>query len=311
MPPISRPVVKKALCALLSLLLLAGCAPMNAPREGVAITDAMGNTAQLAPDARVVCAYASFAQCWLAAGGVPVGVTADAVEERHLPVGDAAVVGTTKALDLEQVVALNPDYVLLSADLTAHTQLEESLRQMGLAYGYFRVDTFEDYKEMMAQLCAVTGREDLYQSNVLEVEENIAGIRERIPGNETRSALLLRAYSTGVKAKGDDILAGQILKEYGLRNPVDSSPSLLEELSMEAILREDPDCIFVVTMGDEAAAADYLTGRMASDPAWSGLRALREGRCYVLPQDLFHHKPNERWDESYAYLAKILYPELF
>ena len=50
---------------------------------------------------------------------------------------------------------------------------------------------------------------------------------------------------------------------------------------------------------------------LESDPAWNGLSAVREGRCVLLPQDLFHYKPNERWDESYEYLAKILYPDLF
>ena len=48
-----------------------------------------------------------------------------------------------------------------------------------------------------------------------------------------------------------------------------------------------------------------------SDPAWSSLTAVKEGRYLFLPQELFHYKPNERWDESYEYLAKIIYPELF
>lgn len=80
---------------------------------------------------------------------------------------------------------------------------------------------------------------------------------------------------------------------------------------MEEIIRRDPHWIFVVTMGDEAAAAAYMRQNLESDPAWNGLSAVREGRCVLLPQDLFHYKPNERWDESYEYLAKILYPDLF
>ena len=114
-----------------------------------------------------------------------------------------------------------------------------------------------------------------------------------------------------MKAKGDDVLAGVILKEYGLRNIVDDAPSLLEDLSMEEIIRRDPCWIFVVTMGDEAAAAAYMRQNLESDPAWNGLSAVQGGRCVLLPQDLFHYKPNERWDESYEYLAKILYPDLF
>ena len=40
-------------------------------------------------------------------------------------------------------------------------------------------------------------------------------------------------------------------------------------------------------------------------------RLSRASRALVLlPRELFHYKPNARWGESYAYLAKILYPDL-
>lgn len=38
---------------------------------------------------------------------------------------------------------------------------------------------------------------------------------------------------------------------------------------------------------------------------------MKEDRYIVLPKDLFHYKPNNRWGESYQYLGEILYPELF
>jgi len=38
---------------------------------------------------------------------------------------------------------------------------------------------------------------------------------------------------------------------------------------------------------------------------------VKEGRYIVLPKDLFHYKPNNRWGESYQYLGEILYPTLF
>lgn len=315
--------MKKRLISLLlclaALLAMAACGagsatPAAAPSPdagAVELVDALGNRAVLSKDARVACGYASFAQCWLLSGGELVGVTQDAIDRGILSAGDAAVIGTVKSIDLEKLVSLSPDYVILSADLSAHSQLESSLDTMGIAYGYYRVDTFADYKAMMAQFCVFTGRDDLYQTNVLDVERNIEGIRARIPASCDKSVLLLRAYSTGIKAKTDDNLAGQILKEYGLRNIADESPSLLEDLSMEQVIRTDPDFIFILTMGDEQAAAEYMRTNLENDPAWQGLSAVRGGRCHILPQELFHYKPNQRWDESYEYLAKIVFPEIF
>ena len=39
--------------------------------------------------------------------------------------------------------------------------------------------------------------------------------------------------------------------------------------------------------------------------------AVKNGNLVVLPKELFHYKPNDRWDDSYEYLAKIIYPEIF
>ena len=274
------------------------------------LIDILANRTKLSKDARVACGYASFAQCWLLSGGALVGVTQDALD-RGLAVGDASVIGTVKSIDLEKLAASSPDYVILSADLSAHSELQSALDTMGIAYGYYRVDTFEDYKSMMAQFCAVNERDDLYRENALEVEQRIESIRERIPADCDQSVLLLRAYSTGIKAKTDDNLAGQILKEYGLRNIAEESPSLLEDLSMEQVILTDPDYIFVLTMGDEQAAAEYMRGHLENNPAWQGLSAVRDGHYHILPQDLFHYKPNQRWDESYEYLANIIFPEIF
>lgn len=289
----------------------ASAATLPPDSPAVELVDALGNRAVLSKDARVACGYASFAQCWLLSGGKLVGMTQDALDRGLLAAGDAAVIGTVKSIDLEKLAALSPDYVLLSADLSAHSQLQSSLDSMGIAYGYYRVDTFADYKAMMAQFCAFTGRDDLYQTNVLAVEGCIDSIRARISASCDKSVLLLRAYSTGIKAKRDDNLAGQILKEYGLRNLADESPSLLADLSMEQVIRTDPDYIFILTMGDEQNASEYMSAHLENDPAWQELSAVRDGRCYVLPQELFHYKPNQRWDESYEYLAKIIFPEIF
>lgn len=308
-----RRTIAALLCAAV-LCSLCGCSGAEEPgqAEGVTVTDVFGDSAVLNAEARVAFGYTSFAQCWQLAGGEPVGVTLDAVEDRGMSLPeDVEIIGTVKSVDLEKLIALSPDYVVLSADLTAHTELKDSLREMGIPCGYFRVDTFADYKALMSQFCAVTGRDDLYEQNVTREEENISNIQAAIPEENGESVLLLRAYSTGVRAKTDDNLAGQILKEFHMENIADKSPSLLEELSMEQILREDPRYIFVTTMGDEQAAEEYMRLNMESDPAWSSLTAVKEGRYVFLPQDLFHYKPNERWDESYEYLAKIIYPEIF
>lgn len=280
----------------------------------VSITDSNGSQITLDTSApRVVAAYGSFAEAWLLAGGELVGVTQDALEQRDLGLPeDIAVVGTVKEPNAEEIIALEPDLVLLASDITAQAEIRDVLENAGLACAFFQVDTFADYAFMMEQLCAVTGREDLYEENVTQVGQQIEEAQANAALSSTRpNVLLIRAFSTGIKAKTDDELAGAILKDLGAHNIADDHPSMLEDLSLEEVIAADPDYIFVTTMGDEQKALDYLNGLIQQNPAWSELSAVKEDRYIVLPKDLFHYKPNNRWGESYQYLGEILYPELF
>lgn len=279
----------------------------------VEITDTNGATIPVPENPRVVSLYGSYAEAWTLAGGELVGVTQDAIDERDLALPEeTVVVGSVKEPTVEEILALDPDLVILSSDIASQVDLQDTLENAGLACAYYRVDTFEDYDFMMQQFCAVTGRDDLYQENVTQVASQIEEAKANAALSSTYSqVLLIRAFSTGIKAKTDDELAGVILKDLGAHNIADDHPSMLEDLSLEEVISADPDFIFVTTMGDEQKALDYLDSLIAENPAWSELTAVKEGHYVVLPKDLFHYKPNNRWGESYEYLGKILYPDLF
>lgn len=281
--------------------------------DNISFTDALGNELELTTEnmQRVVALYGSFAEAWELAGGTLVGVTEDAIEERNMQLGeDVSMIGSVKEPNLEEIIALSPSLVILSADVATQVDLEPALQQAGIPYAYFRVDTVGDYVEMMDVFCSLTGREDLYEQNAKSVYDKVQEIDALVASQPSPTGLLIRAFSTGAKAKGADNQTGVIMEELGVDNIVTRHDSLLEDLSIEEIITEDPDYIFITTMGEEQAALDALENGIMANPAWAGLTAVQQDKCYVLPKDLFHYKPNARWAESYAYMAKILYPDL-
>lgn len=314
----------RILAAVLSLTLaggaLAGCGKEENTMEsqsaetaaqGMTFTDALGTEVRLESWDKVVSLYGSFAETWTLAGGSLAGVTEDAIEERHMELGDGVVmIGSVKSPSLESILAVNPDFVMLSADIATQVDMRQALTEAGIPHAYFRVDTFGDYLSMLELFCQMTGRSDLYEQNGALVEQKIDAIKELTAGEEHPTGLLIRAFSTGAKAKGSDNQTGYIMEDLGVDNIVARHDSLLEDLSIEEIITEDPDFIFITTMGAEDAALSQLENGIMSNPAWEGLTAVQQDRCYVLPKDLFHYKPNARWAESYGYLAKLLYPEL-
>ncbi|MPN14844.1 hypothetical protein SDC9_162173 [bioreactor metagenome] len=198
----------------------------------------------------------------------------------------------------------------MSANIKEQVDLYDTLKAANINVAYFNVETFEDYLNMLSLFTDITGREDLYKENGLDVKEKIDGTIASCKGKESPTVLFIRAFSTGAKAKDSTSMTGHMLAELGCTNIVDLQPSLLEDLSMEEIIKQDPDFIFVTTMGSsDEAAIDYMKSEIESNPAWNELSAVKNGRYIILDKALFHYKPNARWSESYEILANYLYPE--
>ena len=318
--------MRRLVTVLAAMLLLTACAPgggdasSSIPTASASVeqsipgtctfTDSMGNTVELEqPPKRVAALLGSYAETWLLAGGEVVAVTQDAYDERGLELPEDTVnLGANQQPDLEALFAAEPDLVLLTPDLDGQMALRDSLEAAKIPAAWFKVETFDDYLTMLKICTDLTGRSDLYQKNGLDIQRDIDAAIASVPEGEAPTVLLLRAYSSGVRAKNSDNIAGAMLKDLGAVNIADSNSGLLEDLQMESILAADPEFIFVTTMGaSQEAALKSLDELLHSDPAWQTLTAVKEGRVEVLPKDLFHYKPNARWGESYQMLAELMY----
>ena len=119
---------------------------------------------------------------------------------------------------------------------------------------------------------------------------------------------MLRAASSFVKAKGSSgTILGEMLQDLGCINIADAETSLLENLSVEAVIRQQPYHIFVVTMGsDTEAAKTSLENMLRENPAWDSLEAIAQGRLHIMEKTLFNLKPNSRWAQAYETLYETL-----
>lgn len=274
----------------------------------VTFTDDLGYEVTVDHPQKTAVLSGSYADAWQLAGGELAAVTEDAKGLVGLP-EDTVNLGSLKHPNIETMIAEGIDFVILSAAIAEHAKLRDTLEQAGITTAYFEVETFPDYAAMMKILTEITGRADLYRSNAEDLRAEINAQIARADGSAPL-VLLLRAYSGGVKAQGSDSMTGQMLKDLGCVNIADREDSILEDLSMEAIIVADPDYIFVTTMGESQEAALSMVGELLmSNPAWNGLAAVKENHYQVLPKELFHIKPNKRWGESYRILADYLYGE--
>ncbi|MBE6941785.1 MAG: ABC transporter substrate-binding protein [Ruminococcaceae bacterium] len=294
-------------------LLLTACKGQEEAGQGITFTDALGREVTVPENPeRVAALLGSFADVWTLAGGELCAAADDAWEDFGLELEGAVNIGGAHSPSLELLISADPDFVLASASTASNVEMKDTLEAMGIPVAYFDVDNFDDYLTMLKICTDITGRQELYQQNGLAIKAQIDGIKEQyreadIP-QEERKILLLRAASSFVKAKGSKgTILGEMLADMGCINIADSETGLLDDLSVEAVIREEPHHIFVVTMGsDTQAAQESLENMLEGNPAWGTLEAVKEGRLHMMDKKLFNLKPNARWAESYEILYETL-----
>lgn len=264
---------------------------------------------------RVVVIYNSFLELWMESGGSVIGVIEASIGQDPIEgIEEAELVGKLGSISLEKIIDLEPDLVILNSKMPSQIELVASLEENGIPLVALDNSAREDYYKMARLFSALTGREDLYERNVLELGERLDEIVEKSPKDKNYKVLLVMASAKSVTARGSDTTVGEILQDLNTINIADDSGNLLSNtnFSIEKIIEEDPDFIFVQTTGsDMEGVMDRLREDVENNPAWSSLSAVENQRYIILPKDLYMFKPNNKYDQAYLGLAEILYPEIF
>ena len=295
------------------LIFISGAVETNKPEssgEYFTFTDSEGEIVELShKPQKTAVLFSSLAECWIEAGG-EVYVTVRESVERGLVKEETELVdkGAGKTVDTEKLISLEPDFVICSADIASHRDVASALKKAKIPVAMLRMDTFEDYLTILRTLTKITGKTENYE----QFGENAKSEIEKIISNGKREnnpkILFVRSgssYSSAKAKKADDNFAAKILEDFGCINIADKAEVLLDNLSAEVILKENPQYIFVSVMGDYDNSKAYMQELLAKKE-YASLDAVKNGRVYFLPKELFQYKPCGRWAESYRYISSIL-----
>lgn len=319
-------IIALLLCGALIGSMLSGCAQeqqaggeteqvhtTEKSADEIVFIDDFGREVTVSNPQRVITLTSSFSDIWYLAGGVDklVATTNATWTYFDLPLREDIVnLGASKQLNLEQIIACEPDLILASCGTDRNVELEAAFEEMGLNAAYFSINNFDDYLRVLKTFTEITGCKENYKLYGMDVQEEVEAALTRIDGRKP-SVLYIRATGSSCKVKNSEgTILGEMLSDMDCVNIADVEGSLLEQLSMEVILEANPDYIFVVLQSaNPTDAQEILESTLLSNPAWATLNAVQEERYYVMDSNLYNLKPNARWGEAYEQLADILYPE--
>lgn len=283
--------------------------------ENVVFTDASGKEVTITKNPqRVVVLQNSLLEIWDQAGGTVVGRVEESEDKIVENAMSAEVVGSMGAPSLEKILSLQPDLVIIAGSYTAQREMVPSFEQNNIQVINLDNDLLEDYYKTVRLFTSITGREDLYENHVNNIQKKVDEIVAKAPEDKNYKAVIIFATAKNTTVRDSNTMVGEMIKDLNVINISDSvdAGADTKTFSIEKILQEDPDFIFVQTMGSDL---DKITERLKSDaldnPAWASLTAVKENRYIVLPKDLYLYKPNDRYPEAYEGLAKMIYPEVY
>lgn len=290
----------------------------NSDKFPYTFTDSTGYKTTLSEKPKKVAVlFSSYADIWKTAGG-SVSVTVGESVKRGFADDGAVLIDEGSGhttINLETLIAQAPDLVIGTADYECQVNAVEFCRSVGIPSALFKVESFSDYLGFLRIACDITGDEEAYTTHGIAVRDRIElllkKVSEKYHGNTPVRILFVRAGSSArsTKAKtSDDNFACAMLKELGVENIADTQGTLTGTLSLEVIVQKNPEYMFITMMGDETAAKEYFDSTLTL-PGWRDIECVKNLQYSYLPKDLFHFKPNARWDKAYEYLIDLLYPD--
>jgi iron complex transport system substrate-binding protein len=302
-------------------LVLAGCG--SQPKEQ-AVDKANGAYLQIVDDAgrtvilpkkpqRIVVLSTSFLDLLYGIGGQAIGRPSSKTPPLYPASQSAEEVGFVYNINNEKLVALQPDLVIGFQGI--NEKIIPVLENSKIPVIMLKMKTYDDVLAKIKLFGDIAGTETEAQSMIDKMQAQINEVTAKLPA-QSKKVVILHASAKNVTVELDSSIAGNIAKQLQIKNiatgsqAIDSDPDITP-YSLEKLVEGDPDEILVVTMGNMADIESRMKTDLASNPAWAGLRAVKNGQIFFLPADLFQLNPGVRYHESVEYMAKVVYPEVY
>ena len=278
------------------------------------VTDTTGAEVELPRrPARVVVLNASNLDLYVAAGGAKSIVgkpTSEALsDEVKQATSEAEQVGIIHSPDVEKILALQPDLVI-GTNVPFHTDLRTTLAGAGIPLLIQAQDSLADLYGALELYGTLTGEEERADARIRDIEEKVDETRARAAGRTAPKSLIVFGTPDSFNMGTKKCFAGGLVDWLGGGNIADAAggDGAYLPISMEFVARENPSVILLIMHGPAGSIEGKVRQDLKENEAWQDIDAVREGRVYVLPYELFAVNPGTRAADALAVVADKLYP---
>lgn len=273
-------------CLRVFCLWLALMVPAVVATADVRVEDMSGRTVVLgAPAQRIVSLAPSLTELAYAAGAGQRLVGAVAYSDYPAAARQLPTVGNANKLDLEAVLALQPDLVLAWDSGNPAAQLAR-LQALDIPVYIAEPRRLDDIALLLERIGTLAGTRARADQAVRAFRARQAALRERYSGRPVVRMFYEVWHRPLMTVNGDHTISA-VIRLCGGRNVFADLPQLSGQVALEAVLAADPEAIVAGGM-DDATRPEWLDHWRQ----WPQLRAVRNDHLFYIPPDLIHrHSP--------------------
>ncbi len=284
---------------LVLMVLLASSPPLS---EAAALRDSLGREVVLCSNpVRIVSLAPSITEMIysLGLGDRLVGVTRFSSfpeEARHKP-----RVGAYTDINVEKVIALNPDLVIATVDGNRRGDVE-MLEEAGIPVYVINPRTVDQVLDTMEGLGEVCGVGDRAKALVSSLRERVIRVLDAVR-DKGRPLVLLVINTRPLMSVNQNTIHHDIIRLAGGRNMTGDQPITYPKLNIEAVIEGRPDVIIISSMD---RGGQFEEARMEWF-RWPTLPAVQKGHVYLMDSDLID-RPSPRIVRGLEEMARLIHP---
>ena len=193
-------------------------------------------------------------------------------------------VGDTRALDLERIIALQPDLVIVWLRGSPQTQLDV-LTALRLPIYYNEPRALDEIARTIERFGELAGTPVTAQAAAREFRTRLAALRQRYRGRDP-VPVFHQIWEQPLMTVNREHLISHVLQLCGGRNVFGGLRAFVPHVVAEAVLEADPEVIGTGGRGSPREAG------LGTWYGWPQLRAIARNNVYVVDPDLIsQHAP--------------------
>jgi iron complex transport system substrate-binding protein len=277
-------------CCLWLFTLLATCSgllpdSLALADSAIEVLDDAGHAVVLnAPARRIVSLAPYLTELLYAAGAGDMIVGTSEFSDYPAAARDIPRVSGGAGLDIEAVIALQPDLVLAWQSGNPEGQLER-LQALGMPLFLSEPRRLPDVPRTLVRLGKLAGSEPVAQAAARAFEARYRELQQRYSGRPT-VAVFYQVWRQPLMTVNGEHLISDVIRLCGGRNVFSDLPVLAPQIDIEAVLAADPAVIIAGTGGTSE------TVELQDWKRWPMLAAVARGNLYGVQRELLvRHSP--------------------